>query len=383
MELKAGKQLRMVRHELDINMLLQHPNVVRCHDYQVSSQDAAGVPAATDGSSSFVNGSGSIHTPTPAADWGQDDSRNNDPSCSGSGGSQAAPSVSIISQHTSSQAASAGLETGARAAGSAIDHLGHTPPDSMVQVSVLRVALDVARGMAHLHEHKVCHGDLSSNNVLLCSSPDVPAPLVVVAKVADFGLSRLLPEQGTHLSTLTCGTITHVPTSSSNSTGSAGRGSHAQGSSSAASTDPSSAGQAALPLCKSCPWDSALACPPSVGDAYATGSPALVSRLSSTDSQPSSSVGPLISSVYQDLRAAPWTIATRVMQGMRPVFTAPAVPGPYMQLAQRCWQADPALRPTFNEIVTLLETVVDGDSTGAVSGSGPALPDPSDLVESF
>jgi predicted transposase YbfD/YdcC len=29
-------------------------------------------------------------------------------------------------------------------------------------------------------------------------------------QVADFGLSRLMPEQGTHLSTLSCGTITHA-----------------------------------------------------------------------------------------------------------------------------------------------------------------------------
>jgi serine/threonine protein kinase len=55
--------------------------------------------------------------------------------------------------------------------------------NTLLQVSVLRVALDVARGMAHLHANKVCHGDLSSNNVLLCTNPDVPAPLGVVAKV--------------------------------------------------------------------------------------------------------------------------------------------------------------------------------------------------------
>jgi len=52
-----------------------------------------------------------------------------------------------------------------------------------VQVSVLRVALDVARGMQYLHQHKICHGDLTSNNVLLCSSSDVPLPLGMTAKV--------------------------------------------------------------------------------------------------------------------------------------------------------------------------------------------------------
>ena len=74
---------------------------------------------------------------------------------------------------------------------------------------MLSLALDVARGMAALHSRNICHGDLAAKNVLLSRCVGGAPPLHVQAKVADFGLSRLLPQNATHLSTLTQGTITH------------------------------------------------------------------------------------------------------------------------------------------------------------------------------
>ncbi len=101
----------------------------------------------------------------------------------------------------------------------------------------LRLALHVARGSAHLHRHGVLWNDLAAANVLLhfgsaaqqwhqeqeeqpqerqrgqerapASGPNGGAPgmcgtdaasLDFVAKVADFGLSRRLPEDATHAS---------------------------------------------------------------------------------------------------------------------------------------------------------------------------------------
>eukprot|EP00928_Gymnodinium_smaydae_P054018 TRINITY_DN37870_c0_g1_i1.p1 TRINITY_DN37870_c0_g1~~TRINITY_DN37870_c0_g1_i1.p1 ORF type:complete len:587 (+),score=119.37 TRINITY_DN37870_c0_g1_i1:49-1809(+) len=57
----------------------------------------------------------------------------------------------------------------------------------------LKIGLDVARGMAALHEANVVHRDLKSENVLLWR-PLLGADCVPHAKVADFGLARQVTE---------------------------------------------------------------------------------------------------------------------------------------------------------------------------------------------
>ncbi|KXZ47112.1 hypothetical protein GPECTOR_38g349 [Gonium pectorale] len=56
----------------------------------------------------------------------------------------------------------------------------------------LRLALDVARGVAHVHACRIVHGDLKP-----ASARDSGFP-ALTAKVADFGLSLPLPEDATH-----------------------------------------------------------------------------------------------------------------------------------------------------------------------------------------
>lgn len=124
------------------------------------------------------------------------------------------------------------------------------------QAFLIRLAADVARGLAFLHSFSLCHGDLKLDNVLISLSPSSPdkapssagtggTPLPpslslpraasfrppsnnyyggrrlsldcgtqdtlyknIVAKLSDFGLTRAMT--ASHLSTGTVGTITHV-----------------------------------------------------------------------------------------------------------------------------------------------------------------------------
>lgn len=58
----------------------------------------------------------------------------------------------------------------------------------------LKAALDIANGMAFLHEQHIVHRDLKTQNVLLVH-PVVSVTDVVHAKVCDFGLARYLPQE--------------------------------------------------------------------------------------------------------------------------------------------------------------------------------------------
>ncbi|KAF0909330.1 hypothetical protein E2562_035194 [Oryza meyeriana var. granulata] len=69
----------------------------------------------------------------------------------------------------------------------------------------LQVAVDVAEGLAYLHgfrEGAVVHRDVKPTNVLLSESG--------TAKLSDFGVSRIMPEGGTHVSTEVRGTRGYV-----------------------------------------------------------------------------------------------------------------------------------------------------------------------------
>jgi hypothetical protein len=143
---------------------------------------------------------------------------------------------------------------------------------------------------------------------------------------------------------------------------------------------------AALPSAETSPPDPAALSQISSGQAAQAiaGQAAVVSASCLPDSAPQTEASDgrnaLISRVYQELGSSPWAILSKVVEGMRPVFVASAVPGPYVQLAQRCWDIDPTKRPSFDEIVALLEEVVDGD--GLTGGSGKRLQD-GGMVESF
>ncbi|WIA11806.1 hypothetical protein OEZ85_011898 [Tetradesmus obliquus] len=76
-------------------------------------------------------------------------------------------------------------------------------------IGVYKALLDTASGLDYLHSIGVVHGDLKTCNVLLKGSARDARGFS--CKIADFGLSRVLEMDATHISTRTYGTIVYMP----------------------------------------------------------------------------------------------------------------------------------------------------------------------------
>ncbi|GIL56810.1 hypothetical protein Vafri_12122 [Volvox africanus] len=74
--------------------------------------------------------------------------------------------------------------------------------------ALLRTAREIAQGMCHLHSLGIIHGDLKPGNVLLKSSRVDTRGFV--AKVADFGLSRMCSQREEFVATSDWGTVPYM-----------------------------------------------------------------------------------------------------------------------------------------------------------------------------
>eukprot|EP00882_Tetradesmus_deserticola_P000798 GHRQ01000869.1.p1 GENE.GHRQ01000869.1~~GHRQ01000869.1.p1 ORF type:complete len:829 (+),score=338.09 GHRQ01000869.1:201-2489(+) len=75
--------------------------------------------------------------------------------------------------------------------------------------TVIATAREMAGALSYLHSKNILHGDLTGNNVLLTVTADDRRGFV--AKVSDFGLSRLVSNEAPVIQTRTYGTVTHMP----------------------------------------------------------------------------------------------------------------------------------------------------------------------------
>ncbi len=69
--------------------------------------------------------------------------------------------------------------------GALVDALYGDKAREMTDAQLLRIARGAARGLAHLHAHKIVHRDIAARNVLLAGDMRQP-----IAKLSDFGMAR-------------------------------------------------------------------------------------------------------------------------------------------------------------------------------------------------
>lgn len=88
--------------------------------------------------------------------------------------------------------------------GTVADHLhGEQAKPGLLPWSIrMSIAIETATALAYLHASEIVHRDVKTNNILLDNNFTV--------KVADFGLSRLFPNDVTHVSTAPQGTPGYV-----------------------------------------------------------------------------------------------------------------------------------------------------------------------------
>ena len=86
--------------------------------------------------------------------------------------------------------------------GTLTQHLHGSSCSKLSWFTRLNIAIETANALVYLHDSGIIHRDIKGSNILLDEKFSV--------KVADFGLSRLLPDNVTHVSTFPVGTHAYI-----------------------------------------------------------------------------------------------------------------------------------------------------------------------------
>lgn len=211
-----------------------------------------------------------------------------------------------------------------------------------------QLAVDIARGMQHLHSIPILHRDLKSDNVLIGAD--------MHAKIADFGQSRLLGRQAStpvaHPSAASSVTgWTHGPAvreTDADTWGSSGGGSSGDSSGgSGGMADSLLTQHVGTPLWKAPELLKRLKTYGAPIDVYSFG---IIMWELLTRELPWAGIEARNKFIFEA------KLTDAVTTGVRPAIpAAPEACGAYLELMAACWATDPAARPLFREAVAKLQ----------------------------
>ncbi|EFJ42761.1 hypothetical protein VOLCADRAFT_97147 [Volvox carteri f. nagariensis] len=261
------------------------------------------------------------------------------------------------------------------------------PQPAIRYVLMLAVAADVASGLLHLHAHGVVHGDVKASNVLL-KQIVVSDPLEAAGRALDtmsYGAGGVAASTAP-LSAGPSAVAAAAAAAAAAGLGAAGAGAGAGTFGGAfelqrdGSIESSGRGPR-LGLCaKVSDFGLSTMLSASNTDTHisATTAAGSLSHMSPelllcghvSKANDVYAYGVLLFELFTGERA--WEGMPRALlparvalEGWRPVFP-PHTPAAYRQLAERCWLADPAKRPTFEEVVAVLKDLRDAAASEMV-----------------